>query len=55
MSLVFGEHLALVSHAWEGQDFHGHLLPPGLDAVEVLVNGEAVPVVLRWTWRDAPR
>lgn len=41
---IFGEHLALVSHAWEGQDFQGYLLPPGLDAVEVLVNGEAVPV-----------
>lgn len=41
---VFGEHLALASHGWQGEDFHQYLLPPGLDGVEVLVNGEPVPV-----------
>jgi uncharacterized protein (TIGR03437 family) len=41
---IFGEHLALRSQGWEGADFRGNLLPPGLDGVEVLVNDAPVPV-----------
>ncbi|MCW5966508.1 MAG: hypothetical protein KIT83_20895, partial [Bryobacterales bacterium] len=41
---IFGERLALLSRSWQGEDFHAHYLPPGLDAVEVLVDGNPVPV-----------